>query len=267
MSQIPKPKSTPKPNSVQKNDDLDTMQHQNLLDWLWTNLEDIVPLWIGKGDEWVEENCKKAVQSYQDKVNILRRAMTEAMEDTKNVEQAPAINTALKRIEKACSNLVLPKLPTDADIPTIARMHYQKEITVKKCNRSGDWRDEVAGYIDVELDLMMPASIAITGCPYYSEFSPQHVEKLARLTLEQAAWAVQRTERSRVWFDVRGTLPLTAVLVRELRVLQELAGPSVIIALVTEKTLPGNLEEILDHEGFWTLDRLWMEAELMAHHG
>lgn len=268
MSSIPKPKVIRKPKSLSSDGELDTVQHQLLLDWLWTNLDRLIPLWISIKSEIVEERTNEAIKAYDDQVEETLKAYRRCSEIADDHEHVPALKLAIKRIEKhlAAFRLAPPSLPADANVTTVTSKHYQQVISVRKYDRSGDWRDETVGYIDLEAHLSMFKSCRLEGCPVErvnlmhevlhkpsaAEYIQQHVRS--------ASWDVSREEQ-RVWFDVRSALPPTGVLIRELRVLQELAGSGVIIALVAAD-IPEVLHALLRHEGFWTVSQAELSERL-----
>lgn len=261
MSSIPKPKTLRKPRTLGPDAELDTQEHQQLLDWLWTNLDRVVPLWISTKHAIVEAESKKAIEAYEQRVKETLRAYQSCAKIADDQEHVPALKFAIKRVEKHLLDVraSIPPLPDDANVTTVACKHYQNEITVHKYDRSGDGRDEIVGYIDIEADLGMFNTCWLEGCPavkadiFIEAFGKPSAEEYSKLQIPPVAWMVSR-EIQRVWFDVRATLPTAGVLIRELRVLQDLAGPGVIVALVAVE-ISEQLRALLRNEGFWMISQ------------
>ena len=268
MSSIPKPKTVRKPKTLGTDAELDTLEHQHLLDWLWTNLDRLIPLWICTKQEVVEDHSRKAIEAYKDRVEETLRAYHRCAEIADDQEHVPALKRAIKRVEKHLLDVraSLPPLPDDSNVTTVSSKHYQNEITVRKYDRSGDGRNEIVGYIDVEANLSMFNSCRLEGCPaekidiFTERFRKPSAEEFSKQRIRPVEWEVSRSSR-RVWFDVRATLPTTGALIRELKVLQELAGEDVIVALVADD-LSEQLRALLRHEGFWSLSKSDMSQML-----
>ncbi len=269
MSSIPKPKTVRKPKTLGSDAELDTLEHQHLLDWLWTNLDRLIPLWICTKQEVVEDHSRKAIEAYEDRVKETLRAYHRCAEIADDQEHVPALKLAIKRIEKHLLDVraSLPPLPADSNVTTVSSKHYQNEITVRKHDRYGHRRDEIVGYIDVEANLSMFNSCRLVmGCPaeqidiFTESIRKPSAEKFSKKQIEPVEWEVSRSSQ-RVWFDVRATLPTAGVLIRELKVLQELAGEDVIVALVADD-LSEQLRALLRHEGFWTISKSDMSQML-----
>ncbi len=268
MSSIPKPKTVRKPRTLGPDAELDTQEHQQLLDWLWTNLDRVIPLWIVTKQAVVEDQCKEAVKAYEHRVEDTLRAYQRCAEIADDQEHVPALKLAIKRVEKHLLEVraYIPPLPDDSNVTTVTCKHYQNAITVRKHDRSGDRRDEIVGYIDVEADLSMFHSCRLEGCPaeridsLLEDWYKPSAKEYSKKQIRPVEWVVSR-DTQRVWFDVRGTLPTTGVLIRELRVLQELAGPRVIVALVAVD-ISEQLRALLQHEGFWMISQSEMSERL-----
>lgn len=257
MSNIPKPKTLPKPKRLQATDDLDSAEHQALLDFLWCNLEKVVVSWLQRRPEWLEKTAESAREKFAKTTSDILRTMEHCLKD--NTDSAGKVRPAKERFEKSLSAVVLPPPPKEALLPLLSGKQYQQSITVVKCDRQGRDREEVVGYIDIGCTLRFPSDLTIDGCPMYSPAwgrftSPEdRADNLARLNLEPVSWTIERNETLDIWFDVRSTLPRTGVLLQELRVLQEL-GDATMITLVCDE-IPPHVAEVLKHEGFWCLSR------------
>lgn len=270
MSSIPKPKAIRKPRTLGPDAELDTQEHQQLLDWLWTNLERLIPLWIATKGSVVEDQSKKAIKEYENQVEATLRAYRRCAEIADDQEHVPALKSAIKRIEKHLSDVRTspPPLPDDSNVTTVASKHYQNEITVRKYDRSGDERNEIVGYIDVQANLSIFDSCRLWGCPvesinvYATGSRKPSAKAYSENQIRPAKWVVSRATQ-RVWFDVRATLPTAGVLIQELRVLKELAGPGVVVALVAED-ISEPLHALLQHEGFWLISKSDMSQILDA---
>lgn len=168
MSSIPKPKTVRKPKTLGSDAELDTLEHQHLLDWLWTNLDRLIPLWICTKQEVVEDHSRKAIEAYEDRVKETLRAYHRCAEIADDQEHVPALKLAIKRVRKApfgCTR-ISPAFASRFNVTTVSSKHYQNEITVRKHDRYGHRRDEIVGYIDVEANLSMFNSWRLVmGCP------------------------------------------------------------------------------------------------------
>lgn len=258
MSHIPKPKMLPSPKRLRTTDDLDSAEHQALLDLLWGNLETVAVAWLQRRPEWLEGAAESARQEFKKKAADVLREMECCLKE-KN-DPGGKVSGAKERFEEALSAVIFPPPPEEALLSKLSRKQYQQPITVVKYDRRGQEREEVVGYVDIGCELNLVSSLKIGGCPSYFPSlawrgSPEEkANNLARLALSQVSWTIERNETLDIWFDVRSTLPRTGVLLQEMRVLQELSDERVMITLVCDE-IPPSVAELLKHEGFWCLTR------------
>ncbi len=248
MSTITKPKRIPKPKKLSGDDELELREHQELLDWLWTNLEAIVPDWISIKKELIDKWRKEATDNYRHGLESEAAYLAKALKGggLTDADKA-AIATALARFGKSLREGDIPPVPDEMVVCKLVEKVYQAQLLNNK--------KEVVGYVDAMAKVSLPSGLHLPGeiLRWPGDISPN---ELAKSVPQAPEWWGNR-EISAVFFDVRARLPVTAVLLQELRVLDGLARNQYrdpVVAIVVNE-MPASVGEIVEHEGFWVLER------------
>lgn len=253
MSKIPKPAALPKPKSFQAMDEINTQEHQELLDWLWENIREIVEQWMfpPKNADDIKQDKIEAIEDFRNDASEIRDHLRTALHSNQDEDYWLGIEIALKKAEKFLASMGIPKLPDDFNKFQIVEKHYQQPISIEKL-RSGDRQTEIIGFIDVDVLVNEPMSLSLTGLPLVNWMTK--AAELEKVVFKKPKWKITRMSGKRMWFDVRTNPPLLAVLLRELKTLREIGGQDTIITVVVED-LPDHAIKTLSHEGFLVLSR------------
>lgn len=285
MSELPKPKALPKPKRSGGDKELSDLSHQNLLDWLWNNMEIIVAGKWHLTDKTMQRMREDAIYRYKVDFNELMLGINRLAEANASHPSVSKLIQVHSRLENHLSAFEkrLGDVPFEFSAFTLKSKHYQPPVYVRKHDRDGNARQEVVGYVDASATITAATEIALKNIDEHGRWTgfnvpygldPRHrhgqikknddaafreyVDEVFSLGLPETQWAIRECREITYYLDVRAELPTTGELVRELRVLGDLVFHEPKgrhrVALVGDG-IPKDVVEILEHEGFEVFDR------------
>jgi hypothetical protein len=258
--------------------DLATPEHDELLQWTWCNLEQIIGDVCVAREDYFEAMRLKAIDDYRKRMLHIvkfikhycnKRGSYPALtgfnkwETFQYSDYSPYFKELLLLADifkKQSNEIQVPSIPPELFKTNIVNKSFQPELTTK--NRSGTIH-EVVGYVDIMAEINMVHK----RNPFWLEgiandsssleyFSP---EDLCQVTPTLPQWE-RGSMTNKVYIDVRTELPSVGTLLRELKKVRELVsekhdmmGERSIVMLVASH-IPDQVCEILHNEGFVILN-------------
>lgn len=265
MSEYPKPKALVKPKSIGGDADMGSPAHDELLQWLWLNIEAILPRMFCVKDEWIAERRQAAIDKYLTRVRGTEAKLKEFSNkgEAKKVrlkdpeyDYAPhseKLLLAAKRFEAHAARFSAPEIPVEKLLVSFMEKYFQYPLVTIKSAHTNRAMEEIVGFIDVQARMTRPCDLWLSDNSVAGFLWDIEPEKLCALQPCAPEWQVNTTT-VKVYFDVRSELPASGVLVRELRTLHELIEEDALISVVVD-SIPDTLRDILRHQGFFVLER------------
>lgn len=268
MSNIPASKKMSKPKSMSGDDELSTPEHDKLLGYVWSSIDDILKFGFIVKPELLASDRESAISRYRDHLEeeehrfrevaaggredyecmrVWRAGGDAADDGIVNKPDAPiaSLIAAADRYRALRESENYPPLPEFGYVVDVNRKNFQYPLTVQKASR-----DTIVGFVDIMAEVELYDGLTFEADSIFSikELSGEEVGKLPA----PPEWKVE-TDYAQFYIDVRVTLPPAGVLLRELKTLRELLPEDATILLIGEE-IPAEVERILWNEGIRSLD-------------
>lgn len=165
MSKIPKAPKLKQPASLSKTADSGSVEHEDLLKLSWRKLDALVDRLFSMKPEQVEARKSKSIGEYLDKWRAGAEIAREKAAQSGNAEIKFHYSRIAKEIEDILAKPIAEIDPSDATATIIDRI-LEREIVEEK-GRGFSTRSEVVGFVDIEVTIGIPETLALShSLPY-----------------------------------------------------------------------------------------------------